>query len=203
MAMSDVRVLVVASRAVERAGLKAMVMSTRGLRCLGTVAKVDRGNEDFLRLSPHVCVLAGWATPDRAAAVARETAALFPSARVLVVSDRDQVRRVDIARAVAAGVTGYLARDAEATTIKRAIFDVARGRAVTPPRADPASSELTEREEQVLALTAVGFSAPQIAERLHIGTTTVKRHLQRVYLKLGVSDRAAAVTEAMRRGLVD
>jgi two-component system, NarL family, nitrate/nitrite response regulator NarL len=47
------------------------------------------------------------------------------------------------------------------------------------------------------------MSAPDIAGQLHLGTTTVKTHLQRVYEKLGVSDRAAAVAEAMRRGILE
>ena len=52
-------------------------------------------------------------------------------------------------------------------------------------------------------MTADGMSAPDIARSLHLGATTVKTHLQRVYEKLGVSDRAAAVAEAMRRGLLE
>jgi len=52
-------------------------------------------------------------------------------------------------------------------------------------------------------MTADGMSAPDIARKLHLGATTVKTHLQRVYEKLGVSDRAAAVAEAMRRGILD
>ena len=62
---------------------------------------------------------------------------------------------------------------------------------------------LTERERQVLELLCEGLSAPQIAQRLFLGTTTVKSHLGRLYEKLGVSDRAAAVAEAMRRGIVE
>jgi two-component system nitrate/nitrite response regulator NarL len=62
---------------------------------------------------------------------------------------------------------------------------------------------LTPREDEVLRLTANGMSAPDIARQLHLGATTVKTHLQRVYEKLGVSDRAAAVAEAMRRGILD
>ena len=62
---------------------------------------------------------------------------------------------------------------------------------------------LTGREREVLELTANGRSAPQIAEQLFLSTATVKTHLQRLYEKLGVSDRAAAVAEAMRRGLLE
>jgi two-component system nitrate/nitrite response regulator NarL len=62
---------------------------------------------------------------------------------------------------------------------------------------------LTPREREVLTHLAAGSSAPQIAERLYLSTATVKTHLANLYGKLGVSDRAAAVAEAMRRGLLE
>jgi two-component system nitrate/nitrite response regulator NarL len=62
---------------------------------------------------------------------------------------------------------------------------------------------LSERERQVLELLCEGLSAPQIGERLFLGTSTIKSHLSRLYEKLGVSDRAAAVAAAMRGGLVE
>ena len=63
--------------------------------------------------------------------------------------------------------------------------------------------KLTEREQEVLGLVAQGCSAPDIGKHIHLSTTTVKSHLHSLYEKLGVSDRAAAVAEAMRRGLLD
>jgi two-component system nitrate/nitrite response regulator NarL len=62
---------------------------------------------------------------------------------------------------------------------------------------------LTEREREVLALLAEGRSAPDIGRTLFLATSTVKSHLAHLYEKLGVSDRAAAVAEAMRRGLIE
>ncbi len=62
---------------------------------------------------------------------------------------------------------------------------------------------LSERERQVLEMIAEGLSAPEIGRRLYLSPATVKSHLQSLYDKLGVSDRAAAVAEAMRRGLLE
>jgi two-component system nitrate/nitrite response regulator NarL len=62
---------------------------------------------------------------------------------------------------------------------------------------------LTERELEILRLIAAGKSLPSIAEELVLGVTTVKTHTQHIYDKLGVSDRAAAVAEAMRRRLIE
>ncbi|MCW2958951.1 MAG: two component transcriptional regulator, LuxR family [Solirubrobacterales bacterium] len=62
---------------------------------------------------------------------------------------------------------------------------------------------LTPREHEVLALTADGHSAPDIGRQLHLSQSTVKTHLKSLYEKLAVNDRAAAVAEAMRRGLLE
>jgi two-component system nitrate/nitrite response regulator NarL len=62
---------------------------------------------------------------------------------------------------------------------------------------------LTDREREILRLIADGNSLPEIAKQLFLGVTTVKTHVQHLYEKLGVSDRAAAVAVAMRRGLLE
>jgi two-component system nitrate/nitrite response regulator NarL len=62
---------------------------------------------------------------------------------------------------------------------------------------------LTPREQEILRLISDGKSLPEIATALYIGLTTVKTHVQHLYEKLGVSDRAAAVASAMRRGLIE
>ena len=62
---------------------------------------------------------------------------------------------------------------------------------------------LSDRERQVLSMIAEGKSAPDIGRELYLSTATIKSHLQALYEKLGVSDRAAAVAEAMRRGLLE
>jgi ATP/maltotriose-dependent transcriptional regulator MalT len=62
---------------------------------------------------------------------------------------------------------------------------------------------LTPREIEVLRLAAAGLSARKIGERLVVGHATVRTHLENIYSKLGVSDRASAVATAMRMGLID
>jgi PAS domain S-box-containing protein len=75
------------------------------------------------------------------------------------------------------------------------------GRFLSRRRAEIGMRKLSQRELQILRLAADGHSAPQIAERLEIGPATVKTHFAHTYEKLGVSDRSAAVAEAMRQGL--
>jgi two-component system nitrate/nitrite response regulator NarL len=118
-------------------------------------------------------------------------------------------------QALQEGAAGYLSKDARRAEIVEAVIDVARGRTVVPAelaaglageirlRATSQGPVLSERERQVLQAFARGLSVPQVAAELFIGVSTVKTHTQRLYEKLGVSDRAAAVAVAMRQGLVE
>ena len=82
--------------------------------------------------------------------------------------------------------------------LQAGVFDQIRLRG-----ADEDRPILTAREKEVLTLMAEGLSGPQIADRLIVALPTVKTHQARLYEKLGVSERAAAVAEAMRRGLLE
>ena len=118
-------------------------------------------------------------------------------------------------RALEQGAAGYLSKDSRRQEIVDAVKSVARGQIVVPPalaaglagqirsRAQNAAPALSERERQVLAAFAEGKSIPAIAADLFLAPSTVKTHTQRLYEKLGVSDRAAAVAEAMRQGLLE
>ncbi|HEX7299988.1 MAG TPA: response regulator transcription factor [Solirubrobacteraceae bacterium] len=117
--------------------------------------------------------------------------------------------------AVAGGVAAYLSKAAPGDRICDAIAAVARGEVILPAevqaglaseirlRSDSARPALSPREREVLALIAEGLTAPAVGRELHLSTATVKSHLKTLYEKLGVSDRAAAVAEAMRRGLLE
>jgi two-component system, NarL family, nitrate/nitrite response regulator NarL len=115
---------------------------------------------------------------------------------------------------VQAGAAGVLEKDATPDMIADALLRIAGGETVLAPsvqgalitgvqaRREPAPS-LSPREHDVLRGLARGLSGPQIAAELHVSPSTVKTHLQRLYERLGVSDRAAAVAEGMRRGLIE
>jgi two-component system, NarL family, nitrate/nitrite response regulator NarL len=117
--------------------------------------------------------------------------------------------------AIARGAAGYLTKEADAGELCDAISAVARGRTVLAPqlqtgiageirlRAVDERPFLSEREREIMKLVAEGLSAPEIGRRLCLATPTVKTHLHHVYEKLGVGERAAAVAEAMRRGLLE
>jgi two-component system, NarL family, nitrate/nitrite response regulator NarL len=117
--------------------------------------------------------------------------------------------------ALQTGAAGFLPKEAKREQIVDAVLACARGETVVPPeltgglvseirlRAVNDAPALTDREREILRMIAAGKSLPEIAAELFLGVTTVKTHVQHVYEKLGVSDRAAAVAEAMRRRLIE
>lgn len=118
-------------------------------------------------------------------------------------------------KALETGASGFISKEARREQIVDAVLACARGEDVVPPdiaaglvseirlRRQDDRPALTPREQEILHLIANGKSLPQVAEELYLGLTTVKTHTQHLYEKLGVSDRAAAVATAMRRGLLE
>ncbi len=118
-------------------------------------------------------------------------------------------------KALQTGAAGYLPKEARREEIVDSVLACARGETVVPAeltsglvseirmRAVNDAPALTDRESEILRLIAAGNSLPEIAKELFLAVTTVKTHVQHVYEKLGVSDRAAAVAEAMRRRLIE
>lgn len=117
--------------------------------------------------------------------------------------------------ALATGARAFVSKDADRIEVCETIVAVARGDVVLPSwlhsglaseirtRAGEQDVALSAREMDVLRLIAAGSSAPAIGHALHLSTGTVKSHLTSLYEKLGVNDRAAAVAEAMRRGVLE
>jgi len=139
--------------------------------------------------------------------------AVEPKASVLLVSACTDSGVVY--KALETGAAGFVSKEAKREQIVDAVLACARGDDVIPPdvaaglaseirlRKQDDSPALTPREQEILHLIAAGKSLPEIAKELYLGLTTVKTHVQHLYGKLGVSDRAAAVAIAMRRGLIE
>ncbi len=118
-------------------------------------------------------------------------------------------------RALEEGACGFLSKGAKRSEVVDAVRRVSRGETVVPAdlaaglarhireNARVPTTVLSTRELEVLSGFSHGLSIPTLADELFLGASTVKTHAQRLYQKLGVSDRAAAVAEGMRRGLVE
>jgi DNA-binding NarL/FixJ family response regulator len=135
-----------------------------------------------------------------------------PASKVIVLTTYADDHSV--LEALRAGARGFLTKDAGAEEIERAIAAVVRGEAAIDPavqhhlvEAVAAKSELphglTPREAEVLTLIAQGLSNAEIAERLVVSEATVKSHINHVFTKTGVRDRAQAVSYAYRHGLAE
>jgi DNA-binding NarL/FixJ family response regulator len=150
----------------------------------------------------------------------RRIQAQAPAVDVLVLTTYADDR--SLLAALRAGARGYLTKDAGAEQVQEAIRAVARGEAAIDPalqhhlvdavatgpaetltpEVPPLPDGLTPREAEVLALVAEGLSNKEIAARLVVSESTVKSHINHLFTKTGVRDRAQAVTYAFKHGLV-
>jgi two-component system, NarL family, response regulator LiaR len=129
-----------------------------------------------------------------------------PGSRVIALTaSTDEARMMGVLRA---GATGYLRKDAEPETLLAAVRAVAAGRTYIDPSVGqllltgPSADDLTPRERDVLRELALGYSNREIAATLNIGDETVKTHVGNLLGKLGVENRAQAIVQALKRGLV-
>ena len=210
--MERYRVVVADDHPLFRDAMVALLQDAAGV---DVVAEVGSGRDTLAAIREHdpdVAVVDLRMADGDGVQVCRTVTRERLRARVLVVSGYDDQELVHAA--LAAGASGFVPKDSPRAELARAFRVVALGgTAIAPgllaatsshsrPRDGAARPLLTGRERQVLALLAEGESAPEIGQRLALATSTVKSHLANLYDKLGVSDRAAAVAEAMRRGLL-
>jgi DNA-binding NarL/FixJ family response regulator len=207
--MPSIRLLVADDHPVVRDGLRAMLATQPDMELVGEAATGTQAVERARALHPDV-VLMDMQMPDldgpAAIAALREQA---PEVRVLVLTTYGT--DADITRAVDAGATGYLLKDAPREQLFGAIRAAARGESVLSPSVAtrvlgrmraPAEEALSPRELEILQAVARGLSNKGIGRQLYVSEATVKTHLLRIFGKLGVDDRTAAVTVALERGII-
>lgn len=213
MAPSRVRVVVGDDHPLFRDGVVRALASNDDIE---VVAETEDGTAALAAIREHLPAVAvldyrmpGLDGAQVAAAVLRDE---LPT-RVLLVSAHDDAAIVY--HALQQGAAGFLPKDSTRAEIVAAVLNCARGRDVVAPtlasglageirrRAEPSGPTLSPREREVLNMIAAGKSIPAMAGELFLAPSTVKTHVQRLYEKLDVGDRAAAVAEAMRRGLLE
>jgi DNA-binding NarL/FixJ family response regulator len=204
-----IRVLLADDHPVVRDGLAAMLATQPDLTVVGEAANGAEALHRTASLAPDV-VLMDLQMPgmDGTAATAAIRAA-HPEVRVLILTTYDT--DADITAAVDAGAVGYLLKDTGRHELCEAVRTAARGGAALSPtvaakvlahmRGDRVA-DLSGRELEVLSAVARGQSNKQIARALRLSEATVKTHLLHIYTKLDVSDRTAAVTAALGRGII-
>jgi len=207
--MEKIKILMADDHPVVRAGIRGMLETQDEFQ---VVAEAENGREAFEqigKLKPDV-VLMDLRMPEMDGVEAiTKIKEKYPDVNILVLTTYDT--DADIVRAVEAGATGYLLKDAPREELFRAVRGTAKGETVLAPVVaarlmgkvrDHGEQALSAREIDVLLLVARGASNQDVGEKLHVSTATVKSHLIQIYQKLGVSDRTAAVTTAIERGII-
>ncbi|MDF0529946.1 response regulator transcription factor [Tsukamurella sp. 8F] len=206
-----ITVLLVDDHPMVREGLRGMIEVEPDLAAVGEAGSGEEAVAQAESLEPDV-VLMDLRMPgalDGVGAIARILAGRRRP-RIIVVTTYD--RDADILRAVEAGAAGYLLKDATRTELIDAVRAAARGETILSPAiarhvvgriGRSARPRLSDREVEVLRLVAQGCSNPEIGRRLYISHATVKTHLLRIFAKLEVTDRTAAVTTAIAQGVLD
>jgi len=206
---SPVRLLLADDHPVVRAGLRAVLETEPGMVVVAEAATAEEAVTRAARGDIDVVLLDLQFGKGMNGAEATAAIAARPGApRVLIVTTYDS--DADTLPAIEAGATGYLLKDAPPEDLADAVRTAAAGRtALAPAVADRLMSRLrtpgttlTRRETEVLALVADGLSNQAIGRRLHLTEGTVKSHLARVYAKLDVDSRTAAVATAASLGLI-
>jgi DNA-binding NarL/FixJ family response regulator len=205
-----IRVLIVDDHQVVREGLRRILELEEDIQIIGEAATGDEAIIKTVALSPDVVTM-DLKMPGMDGIIAtREIKQKAPDVDVLMLTlySEDFIKE-----AISAGASGYLLKDSDCDQIVKAIRQVHNGLCPIAPsltkelvtnfaRLSNQSTILTERQCEVLRMVAEGVSSDEISSYLYISTSTVKREIRNILAKLNVSDRAQAVSEAIRRKLI-
>ena len=213
-----VRVVLVDDEAMVRVGLRMVLSAEPDLEVVGEASDGAEAVDVVAATAPDVVLMDVRMPRVDGLEGARRVLARSPATKVVVLTTFDEDEHV--AEALRAGVSGFLLKVAPPEQLVAAVRTVAAGGglldpAVTlrvigafaaSPAPDPGRAAvldaLTERERDVLRLVARGLSNAEIAAELYLGEATVKTHVSRVLMKLGLRDRVQAVAVAYETGLV-
>jgi len=203
---SRIRVLCVDDHRVVREGIIAMIGGLPDIEVVGVASTGEEGVELFRKYRPDVTLmdlqLPKMSGLEAITAIRRQD----PSAKVIVLTvyQGDE----DIYRALQAGASTYLLKDALTDDLIRMIREVETGGRSIPPNVQAllavrtAHPALTPREVEILQLVSNGLRNKEIAASLGISEETAKVHVKNILTKLGVNDRTAAITVGLTRGII-
>ena len=210
---ASVRVLIADDHPLYRQGAAGLITGCPGLELVGEAGSGQEAIDAIRSLGPDVAVIdLGLPDFDGITLLGMLEREGLPTRVVIVSASEDGAT---IHRAFSYGARAYVPKVAAADVLCGTLLTVARGESVILPSIQTALTRemrarrertdeplLTTRELEILRMCADGMSSPEIAAALFVSVPTVKTHLQHVYAKLEVSDRAAAVAQALRRGLL-
>jgi DNA-binding NarL/FixJ family response regulator len=201
-----IRVLAVDDHALLRKGLAAVVNAEPDMKLVAESANGEDALEQFRTHRPDVVLMDLQMPGLNGIEATTRILSEFPDARIIVLTTYNGDAQV--LRALRAGARAYLLKGHDQELVET-IHAVVAGRKKIPPEvaaelAEHATDdELTAREIEVLHLIATGSSNKQIADRLFVAEATIKSRVTNILSKLGASDRAHAVTIALKRGIIE
>lgn len=214
--MADpIRVVLVDDHAMFRAGIRALIEAEDRMQVVGEAATGDEAVDRVRELKPDVVVMDLAMPGSNGLEATRRISALDLKTHVLVLTVHAEEEY--LVPVVEAGASGYLTKTSADIDLLEAIRVVARGQVFLPPKAatlllrrykdvegdDSAGlNDLSAREQEVLALTAEGFSSREIGLKLFISPKTVDTYRSRIMDKLGLGHRSELVRFALRAGLL-
>jgi two-component system, NarL family, response regulator DesR len=198
-----IRVLIAEDQAMIRGALAALLSTEADIEVVAQVERGDRVLEEALRAMPDVALLDIEMPGQDGITAAGELRAKLPSCRVLILTVFG--RPGYLRRAVDAGVSGFLLKDAPPDELAAAIRRTAKGEKVIDSQLAHAalsegSSPLTPRERDVLAMSVRGASVEEVARSLHLTNGTVRNHLSIAIQKLNAHNRVEAARIAEEKG---
>jgi two-component system response regulator DesR len=198
-----IRVLIAEDQAMIRGALAALLSTEADIEVVAQVERGDRVVEEALRSKPDVALLDIEMPGKDGLTAAAELRAQLPSCRVLILTVFG--RPGYLRRAVDAGVSGFLLKDAPPDELASAIRRTAKGEKVIDSQLAHAalsegSSPLTPRERDVLAMSVRGASVEEVARSLHLTNGTVRNHLSIAIQKLNAHNRTEAARIAEEKG---
>jgi two-component system response regulator DesR len=198
-----IRVLIAEDQAMIRGALAALLSTEADIEVVAQVERGDRVLEEALRTTPDVALLDIEMPGQDGITAAAELRAKLPSCRVLILTVFG--RPGYLRRAVDAGVSGFLLKDAPPDELASAIRRTAKGEKVIDSQLAHAalsegSSPLTPRERDVLAMSVRGASVEEVARSLHLTNGTVRNHLSIAIQKLNAKNRVEAARIAEEKG---
>jgi DNA-binding NarL/FixJ family response regulator len=201
-----IRVLIADDHHVVRMGLVALVGTTNDMEVVGEAEDGAGAIERFNQFHPDVVLMDSRMPVKDGIQATAEILKQFPAARILMLTAYDG--DADIARALTAGVLGYVLKRSTGEDLLPALRAVAAGTRWIPGEvagqlaSRRSFEQLTPRELRVLEELAKGLANKQIADVLQITEHTVKDHVKNILAKLRVADRTEAVTVALQRGII-
>jgi DNA-binding NarL/FixJ family response regulator len=195
----SLRILIVDDHDVVHWGFRLLLTEQPWVeRCL-SARTADAAVQLARRHRPDVALVDLFTGDQSGIDICKSVREVSPDTKVLLISGAGQVSDQTARRA---GAHGFVSKDLDAADVVKAVRMVGVGMTVFTPGTEPTPLGLSAREREVLDLIAEGATNPQIGARLFLSPHTVKEHTSALYRKLGVRNRAEAVQQAQRRGLL-